>query len=193
MATTQVTAILYYMYLCLFHKVKVASLLDGCMWLLPTNDVFMSLKLFSHFPFLIVFSSRALLVQVTEILLTLKKKKGRDLSARATQPQMGPSIWKIRARAYVKCVLGLCLWVFVCVWLISLSGQLQPVYKHLWPHTCQPCDQGQGCPLPPVAAKGVPVKDSDRPSLHQEPTSVAKGGVPKKKNITGVINITNTI
>lgn len=67
-------------------------------------------------------------VQVTEILVTLKKKKGeRDLSAQVTQPQMSLSLRKIRLQAYVMCgPVFLPLSFSECVSFVSLSGQLEP-------------------------------------------------------------------
>lgn len=129
MAINQVVVILYYSYQCPFLQSEDCFSLNA--YLLPTNDIFISLKLSSHllssYSFFFFFiQSRS--VQVTEILVTLKKKKGeRDLSAQVTQPQMSLSLRKIRLQAYVMCgPVFLPLSFSECVSFVSLSGQLEP-------------------------------------------------------------------
>ena len=59
-----------------------------------------------------------------------------------TQPQMSLGLGKVRFRAYmIYGCLSFC--VCVCVWLVSLSDQLEPAHRQLWPCTCQSYNQKQ--------------------------------------------------
>lgn len=129
MAINQVVVILYYLYQCPFLQSEDCFSLNA--YLLPTNDIFISLRLSSHllsFYSFFFFPSSPVLVQVTEILVTLKKKRGeRDLSAQVTQPQTSPSLRKIRLQAYMMCgPVFLPLSFSERVSFVSLSGQLEP-------------------------------------------------------------------
>lgn len=57
-----------------------------CIYLRPTNGIFLSLKLFSHLPFPIA------LVQVTEILLILKEKEGKGFISFGNSDTDGPEL-----------------------------------------------------------------------------------------------------
>lgn len=57
-----------------------------CIYLRPSNGVFISLKLFSHLPFPIA------LVQVPAILLTLKKKEGKGFISFGNSDTDGPEL-----------------------------------------------------------------------------------------------------
>ena len=59
-----------------------------------------------------------------------------------TQPQMSLGLGKVRFRAYV--IYGcLSFSLSLCMWLVSLSGQLAPAHRQLWPCTCQSYNQKQ--------------------------------------------------
>lgn len=125
-----------------------------------------------------LFFIQDLLVQVTKILLTLKKKEGKGIISFGNSVTGGPELGE-------DWIQGPCdVWppvsVSECVChLLHVVVSSSQGYRQSWPHTCHPCDQGQAGrdPLSPVAAKETPEKVSGWPHLDHKPTSVTKAGL----------------
>lgn len=108
-----------------------------CIYLRPSNGVFISLKLFSHLPFPIA------LVQVPAILLTLKKKEGKGFISFGNSDTDGPELGENQTQgsrdvwpSVSECV---CVSCFI-MWSVRARARDSPGHTPV----CHPCDQGQG-------------------------------------------------